>query len=185
MNSNMKIISTLAFSLCSTYAFASSSWVLGVQYGNGASNISTGSSISTNKGSSYYGGTIGYDTDILKTFVIGLETGYFQGYLASVSNQKVKNQIIPILIKGKLHLPLGFNLFAKTGVAWVKPESNSTYNWKNTWNYTAAGGIGYQFFSFDLFAQYMQIFGKGEIQGGSSGYSSNVKAITGGISYNF
>jgi hypothetical protein len=160
-----------------------------VQYGYGLSNISTPSGISSDNGGSYYGGTIGYDTDVLSVFVVGLETGYFQGNIASVENQKVKDRIIPILIKGKLDLPLGFNIFAKTGIAWVGPEGDSNYEWKNTWNYTAAGGVGYQLFDFDFFVQYMQIFGKGEIQGsgslGSLGYSANVKSITGGISYSF
>ena len=186
MKKSLKYIIISSALTFSAYCNAQSSWVVGAQYGYGNSNLSDTTSLNIDKGGNMYGVTLGYDTDILRVFTIGLETGYFQGDLVSIDSDNVKDKIFPILLKGQINTLLGLNFFVKTGISRVVPASSPDYDWKSSWDYTLAGGMGYSFFDFNFFVQYLKIFGKGKLTGqGSEAYASNIQSITGGITYSF
>jgi hypothetical protein len=72
------------------------------------------------------------------------------------------NLIILLLAKVQLATPIGFDVFAKGGVSYVRPSAcksgdTHTLDWKSDWNFTAAAGIGYQIGPLNIFAQYMHI----------------------------
>ena len=150
------------------------------------------------KGNLYYGANLGFDFALSDYLAIGPEVGVFYGkslstYDESNGSQEVSNLIVPVLAKIKLVTPIGFNIFAKGGVSYVRPSASKSgdttlVNWDNSWNFTAAGGIGYQIKNLNIYAQYLHIFGKNEVSVDGTkgtGYASDIDAITLGLSYTF
>ncbi|TNF65191.1 MAG: hypothetical protein EP298_13140 [Gammaproteobacteria bacterium] len=195
----------LFISLFMTSAYAKSTKVksgivVGAQMGYAQvnSNVSNWQA-DTQKGNFFYGATIGADLALIDTLAVGAETGIFYGNdLAKYDEKdggsvKVSNLIIPILAKVKLLTSTGLDLFVKSGISYVHPYSKQsgdvvTVDWSSSWNFTVAGGVGYQYEGFNFFIQYMHIFGNSDVtvngtQG--TGDASDIDAITGGVTYTF
>ena len=187
----------------SAIADAKTGLVFGGQFGYAKAGVdwtqsSSANTPDINKGNLFYGATLGMDVAVMPMLSLGGEVGlFYSNNLSKITSGsgtvKVSNLIVPVLAKVQITTPIGFNVFAKGGVSYVRPsasKSGSTYSidWKSDWNFTAAAGVGYQIGAINIFAQYMRIFGKDEVNvnaTSSTGYSSNIDAITGGVTYTF
>ncbi len=185
---------------------------LNVGYANGfakESNVNAPKFSRTIKsGNVNFGGFVGYDYAVLERLSIGMEIGinytpniYELGLnINTVGNAKLKFSTlnIPFLLKVKLITEMGFNLFLKGGINYqrlsadiascsstlVAPTFCTDFHnvYGNNWRPVIAGGIGYQVKRFNIFAQYMYVFGN------TLDTFANNKAlaqgnITGGVSY--
>ncbi|WP_192483265.1 MULTISPECIES: outer membrane protein [Cysteiniphilum] len=196
------ICSLLSLSAVSTTALANAKTglVLGGQIGYAEPNVDWKNvgSADVSKGNLYYGANLGYDFALMPNLSLGAEVGVFYSRnLSKISSSgdtdKVSNLIVPVLGTAKLYFLKGFDVFVKGGISYVDPSasksgSSYTVDWKSDWNFTAAAGLGYNFDSIGVFAQYMHIFGKDDVtingtQG--TGYSSKIDAITLGLTYTF
>lgn len=153
----------------------------------------------TSKGNFVYGATLGYDFPLLKSVSVGGETGLFYGndlskYVqTNVGEYKVSNLIVPFLAKIAYQMPNHFDFFLKSGISYVDPSAVKSGNptaidWNSSWNFTLAGGIGYQYEKVNFFIQYLHIFGQGDVtvSGNSgTGYAADIDMITGGVMFAF
>lgn len=183
-----------------SYADAKSGVVLGGQIGYAKANADLNNwQADANSGNLFYGATLGFDLAVMDSLALGVESGVFYGRSLSKYDQtgggdyKVSNLIVPVLGKIMFVTPIGINLFAKGGISYVNPsaqKSGSTVSidWKSSWNFTAAGGVGYQLGPINIFAQYMHIFGKNDVSVNGTqgtGYQAKIDAVTAGVDFTF
>ncbi|WP_192484452.1 MULTISPECIES: outer membrane beta-barrel protein [Cysteiniphilum] len=181
-------------------ANARSGLVVGGQIGYAKPNVQWNSINSSDikKGNLLFGAHIGFDVALSNYLSFGPEVGvFYSNNLSKISSSgdtdKVSNLIVPVLADIKLYTPIGINFFAKMGVSYVNPSASKTgssysINWKSSWNFTAAAGVGYQIGPVNIFAQYMHIFGKDGVSVDGkkgTGYAAKIDAITLGLAYTF
>lgn len=190
-------------------SISTTGFIFGINAGY-AAGFNKEENISTNffsgnfkSGNINFGGFVGYDYAISKTFSFGAEVDLnytpniykIDIYVPEAGSltRKYNTLNFPLLITGKATFPIGFNLFVKGGVNYQKISSrvtscsdklcdNAVDRNGNNWNGVLATGFGYQMSKFNIFAQYMYIFGNilSELTERKSLAQSN---ITAGISY--
>ncbi len=174
---------------------------IGAQGGYAQNNLNYDGSlpVKVDRGNIYGGANVGFEFALASEFAIGAETGVFYGKdISSVETElgtndtkiEISNLIVPVMGTIKFVSPIGINLFAKGGAAYLRPsatESGTSYsvNWDSTWAPIAAAGVGYQIGPVDIFGQYTHIFGKKDVNFGSSNKVSNIDAVTLGVNFMF
>jgi hypothetical protein len=151
---------------------------------------------STSTGDVNFGGSLGYDFAINDSVVLGAEvninyTPNISSYTVPSLSGKLDSLVLPFLGTVKYVLPIGLNFFAKGGIAYQRLTNelsgivNKTAS-STSWNGVIAGGIGWQISSFNIFAQYMYLFGDDLTDWNSSSINNTTlsqQMITGGVSY--
>jgi len=141
---------------------------------------------------------INYTPDMVKNSISG--GGSIPGGSFNISADNNTSSLnIPLMLTGKMVLPSGMNLFVKGGIDYQRISSSnscsasidfitvpcdlssdeSTYS---NWNGVLAAGVGYQIQSFNVFAQYMYVFGQ-KISNYETNKTLAQGIITGGVSY--
>lgn len=143
-----------------------------------------------------YGGSVGYDFALADFLAIGPEVGInYTSDIAKYSNatgsQEISLMNVPIMARAKFIIPdYGFNVFIKGGINYQRINTDGSATGigmpsgdENNWNGVAAAGLGYQIDTFNVFAQYMVIFGQDLKTSLDSGDTIGQNIITGGVSY--
>ncbi|TNF68010.1 MAG: porin family protein [Gammaproteobacteria bacterium] len=165
--------------------------IVGGQMGYGFLSSDDVSGYTTDNDGNLFGGIfVGGDYMWNKHFATGLQIGYYYGHdllkyqgNGGLGDAKVKDtMVVPLLATAKVLLPWNFNVFLKGGVAYVNQDIND----KSHINYNGvlSGGVGYSWHNWDLFAEYMYVFGD-EGAFGDQAKTLPVNAITLGLSYAF
>ena len=201
-NSNMSSSDNVSNSMSNMGQQSSWGLVVGGQAGYATIPVDVASGLEDQNSNAIYSVFLGLDYNIIPQLSVGVEVGINYGYkLIKVSNNlndyaELKNTyIIPILATIKYWTPVGINIFAKAGGAYVHQQEykstptsvdingNTSEDTLKGIRVALAGGLGYMWNNWNFFAQYMYVFGDKKPHGTSN--STPVSAITGGVSYTF
>lgn len=206
-----KAVSGPVFGLQAGYSEATGSTPSRTYYEGG---VSRGGSINYN-GNVNFGGFIGYDFAVTDYLTIGPEIGI--NYTPNIytndmnldtgseSGVRYNSLNVPIMLTGKFITPIGINAFLKGGINFQNLNAHNvtcgagipcaSAQSQNAWTGVIAAGLGYQIDNFNIFAQYMYIFGDNasSLFGGANnqftttmpGKALSQSIITGGVSYTF
>ena len=187
--SNNFVSSDNNFSENKTISKAPYGLVLGLN-GGYAGGFTTPDENNNRSGNIYGGGIVGFDFALNDVISFGGESGYDYGYKifqSSDNNSSTNFSVIPVLGTLKFTLPMGINLFAKGGMAYVMEQtkiSGETHNNK-AWKPMAAAGVGYVYDNWNLFAQYSYIFGNKEADSANNNEIDHLGMVTAGVTYTF
>ncbi|MCF6765085.1 porin family protein [Thiotrichales bacterium 19S3-7] len=165
--------------------------IVGGQLGYGFLNSDDVSGYTNDDDGNIFGGVfVGGDYMWNPHFATGLQIGYYYGndlfkYQGNggLDDAKVKDtMVVPLLATAKVLLPWNFNIFIKGGIAYVNQDIEDTAH--VSYNGVLSGGIGYSWHNWDLFAEYMYVFGQ-EDAFGDQQRTLPINAITLGLSYAF
>jgi len=209
MNKITKLTAALVLSGVASAAMASSNLVkTGITFNGqlGYAQNNLDSKISTaiiKKGNLAYGGGVGAQIGLpASNIALGGEVDMLYGRsIAKVtdngSTTKVSNLLVPVMATATYETPMSasnvaFDIFVKGGVAYnnistEKSGSNTlSVTWDNSWAPAAAAGVGVAVGNgFNVFGQYLHVFGKNEVKTGTSSKAANIDVFTAGISYSF
>ena len=197
-NSNMSSSDNVSNSMSNMGQQSSWGLVVGGQAGYATVSYDAPSGLEKENGNAIYGAFVGLDYNIIPQLSVGAEVGMNYGYkLLKVSDNsgnygELKNTyVIPVLATVKYLTPVGINIFAKAGGAYVNQrayENGADVNGNSSNTISAikvalAGGVGYMWNNWNFFAQYMYVLG--DKSPSSDNDTLPVSAITGGVSYTF
>ncbi len=141
-----------------------------------------------------FGGMIGYDQALAKMFSLGIELGinYTPDIIKTSGGSSVTMDAlnVPLMLTGKFVLPIGLNIFLKGGVNYQHNTCNGSFSGtgitcsnSNNLSGVIAGGLGWQLGNFNLFGQYMYIFGDSLTSTGTPDGAIEQSILVGGVSY--